>query len=626
MLYNFVFFALSVLVSVSRGQECMQNAAMEMATCSRKLNIIGSEGAVSDVCREARKTLICMQRVLGDCPQLSVHMAGQMEMMENTINQQCPDVQTEAPETDAPETDTPETDAPEIDAPETDAPETDAPEIDALETEAPETDAPATDAAPRSRCSPNDANRIARCANRLQRFVGRSTIKCHKVRRTMNCLSKTMQRCPHLLDDRNNHIGTLRRHLLQVCVETNALPEEPTGEPQTGELGEEGEDEEEEEVEVCPADFMSRIQRCAEDMGNAMTSIGSGAADLTESCSSVTTSLDCVDDYVEACSDRPEIAQLTGMLNMDQTRSSVAQICPGAGTGVGPTSGPDVGPTDGPDAGSDEGPEEGDSECPADYEHRMQTCVKPLEKLNPQEVNAEVCGSANAALDCVDDVLNACRHTPHVQAFKNVLNMDGLRTMINDICTSGTLQPGPGVDANCPSDHSQKLISCVQPLQSLKQNPNHDLSEMCRVANTGFDCLDDIMGKCANQPDVRAMNSMLNVDNLREMINGQCPNAGTDAGPDEGPVEVAVANSSPGDTCNVADPADELLVCNRQLQKFASSSSSLRSRCGDLVKGLDCFDRLIASCPRHPSVVTFTDMLDMSEVRENLSGACPGRK
>ncbi|XP_046579618.1 uncharacterized protein LOC124287173 [Haliotis rubra] len=587
MLSKFVLLAIVTLASVSQGQACMQSAAMSLGGCFEPLRAYSMGNVpverISSFCRDGSTAVSCMHRLFDDCPQLRVAMSGNVEVIENNINQACLGAQTEAPQTDAPETEGPQTYAPE--------------------TEAPETDAPATDLNIVSQCSPKDVRKMQRCANRLQKFMGRSNIKCGKVRKTMDCLETTTQRCSDMMGPAEMPLDTIRQQLLQNCVETNQLPEEYTGGPQIGEVveeGEDGEEEGEEEVEVCPADFASRMQRCVEDMNSVLTRFRSGAADLAEACSALTSAVDCVGDYMEACSDRPEVEQLSRMLNMEQTRRHIAQICTAGGT--------DAGPDGGSEAGT--GPGEGDSECPADFEGRIQACVAPMQAMNPQVMDDEVCSAANDALDCLDDVVNACRNNPDVQAFTTIMNLDSARQMINDLCESGTLPPGPGVDADCPSDHSAKLLECVEPLQNIQQTPNMNVQEMCRVANTGFDCLDDIMGKCANQPDVNAMSNMLNFDHVRGMLREQC-----------------VAKTGGGDdTCHVADPAEALLKCNRELQNAASSGASLRLKCRVMFESLDCFDRLITNCPSDPSIVAFTDMLDINEVRTTLSGSCPSRR
>ncbi|XP_067658662.1 uncharacterized protein [Haliotis asinina] len=599
MLSKFVFLAILALASVSHSQACVQSAAMGLSRCFEPLGAYSMGNVAAErmpsFCSDGGEAISCMYRLFDECPQLRVAMGGNLELIENNINKACLGVQTEAPEIDAPETEAPETEAPETEAPETEAPETEAPE-----TEAPETDAPSTDLNTISQCSRRDVRRMQKCANRLRKFMGRSQVKCGKVRRTMDCLETTTQRCSDRMGPAELPLDTIREQLLQNCIETNELPEELTGGPQIGEEveeGEDGEEEGEEEVEVCPPDFVSRMQRCVEDMNSVMTSFSSGSADLNDVCSALNSAVTCVGDYMEACSDRPETAQLSRMLNMDQMRAHVATICPAGG------------------AGTDGGPEEGDSECPAGYEDRIQACVAPMQAMNPEVMNVdsiddETCSAANVAFDCLEDIMDACRNNPGVQAFTQFMNLDAARSMISDVCASGTLPPGPGVDVDCPSDHKAKLLECIEPLQNFQQTPYIGVQEMCRVANTGFDCVDDIMTKCANQPDVNAMNNIVNFDHIRNMLRKQC-----------------IAKTNGGDdNCHVDDPAQELLNCNSQLQNAASASSSLRLKCRDMFEGLDCFDRLIANCPSHPSIVTFTDVLDINEVRDTLSGSCPGRK
>ncbi|XP_046353629.1 uncharacterized protein LOC124133315 [Haliotis rufescens] len=171
-------------------------------------------------------------------------------------------------------------------------------------------------------CSHGDIQRVERCLEVVYSVLDESPIICGDVTRAINCVTSTIERCPHiggplLLAE----IDKIRPHLMEVCVETSPVPgdgETPV-EPQ-----DRGSPQRVEGSGVKRE--VSRSGRCSSnDTKRCLHRMHSFFDASTIMCGDVTRAINCLTSIIERCSN---IDGGTSLADLNIIRLYLMGLCP----------------------------------------------------------------------------------------------------------------------------------------------------------------------------------------------------------------------------------------------------------------------------------------------------------
>ncbi|XP_067659094.1 uncharacterized protein [Haliotis asinina] len=319
---------------------------------------------------------------------------------------------------------------------------------------------------------------LSRCHTRLMPYAGSlNDITpeqlpgfCREARLSLDCMDEVVGECDFL----KGHVANFDDVVSGMCVDIDS---------------DEDEDDDLRRGVVCSFRKKGKIQRCAHRLQRLVY-------EQPIQCWKVRRTIGCLQRNIAKC---PSVFN-PAVIRLDALRSNLLAIC--EETEAPSTRAPATTP---------EPPTTAPTECP--FQSRIEVCLSEIngymQVLTLGEPNtAEACRSLPGAIECVSNYTEACNMGTQFNAL-----VDQFRTQASSLC------PGTdGGEGGCPSNYQRSLLECIAPLQ---EGNNPDLSAICSMARTAFDCVDNLVTLCGNA--VGPMLQQMRYNQSKQNLMSICP-------------------------------------------------------------------------------------------------------